>query len=237
MASGHVRLWFRVEGAASADVLDVPSNNNVAELRKAIYAELKAELEPRGITARLLVLSTADGTTYDDPRALVSTLPLDKELIVTGTFVHGAVCVRGGLWSSQFLRPHLDDPFPSVLVGSAKRTDLLCSCASRVYVALCCAVGSRGPARVDSFVEFCSSVEFCEFSVCRCACVRCLLVRVWLFYCGGRGLCVAPLIAATLILVRCSSLCPCAASQRSAAGSTGAQLCSLVGWCYRWPCV
>ena len=42
------------------------------------------------VDAFKLVLKTADGTTYDDPRALVSTLPLDKELIVTGTFVRAA---------------------------------------------------------------------------------------------------------------------------------------------------
>ena len=88
--AASVCVWFRLEGAASADFLDVSSNNNVAQLRKAIYAELKAKLEPRGVIASDLVLSTADGKTYDDPRALVSTLPLDKELIVTGTFVRAA---------------------------------------------------------------------------------------------------------------------------------------------------
>ena len=56
-APGGVRVWFRLEGAASADFLDVSSNNNVAQLRKAIYAELKAKLEPRGVIASELVLS------------------------------------------------------------------------------------------------------------------------------------------------------------------------------------
>jgi hypothetical protein len=89
--SASVPVWFRLEGAASADFLDVSSNNNVAQLRKAIYAELKAELEPRGITARLLVLSTADGkTTYSRGSQPVSTIDAtteDAPLIVAGTFV------------------------------------------------------------------------------------------------------------------------------------------------------
>ena len=89
--AASVRVWFRLEGAASTDFLDVSSNNNVAQLRKAIYAELKAELEPRGITARLLVLSTA-GKTYDDEEATVPTVHQTKKdaLIVTGTFVRAA---------------------------------------------------------------------------------------------------------------------------------------------------
>lgn len=81
-----VRAWFRLEGATSADFLDISSDNNVAQLRKAIYTELKAKLEPRGVIASELVLATADGKTYEDPRALLSTLPFDNEFIVTGKF-------------------------------------------------------------------------------------------------------------------------------------------------------
>ena len=87
--SASVSVWFRLEGGAP-DKVRIEATSDVADLRDAIYAKVKAELEPRGITARLLVLSTADGKTYDDPRALVSTLPLDKEFIVTGTFVRAA---------------------------------------------------------------------------------------------------------------------------------------------------
>jgi hypothetical protein len=55
-------VWFRVE--ATSDIVD---------LRDAIYANLKAELEPRGITARLLVLKTAAGEVYDDEEAKAPT--------------------------------------------------------------------------------------------------------------------------------------------------------------------
>jgi hypothetical protein len=90
-APASVRVWFRLEGAASADFLDVSSNNNVAQLRKAIYAELKAKLEPRGVIASDLVLSTA-GKTYDDEEATVPTVHQTKKdaLIVTGMFVRAA---------------------------------------------------------------------------------------------------------------------------------------------------
>ncbi len=87
--AASVCVWFRLEGAASADFLEVSLNNNVAQLRKAIYAELKAKLEPRGVIASELVLSTADRETYDDEEASVPTVHQTKKeaLIVTGTSV------------------------------------------------------------------------------------------------------------------------------------------------------
>jgi hypothetical protein len=92
--AASVCVWFRLEGAASADFLDVSSNHNVAQLRKAIYAELKAKLEPRGVIASDLVLSTADGkTTYSRGSQPVSTIDAtteDAPLLVTGTFVRVA---------------------------------------------------------------------------------------------------------------------------------------------------
>lgn len=86
-----VRVWFRLEGAASPDFLDVSSSNNVAQLRKAIYAELKAKLEPRGVIASDLVLSTAEGKTYDEEATVPTAHQTKKDtLIVTGTFVRAA---------------------------------------------------------------------------------------------------------------------------------------------------
>jgi hypothetical protein len=83
-APGGVRVWFRLEGAASAATsVVVPSDTIVDDLRKRIKEELGDDA--RGVPAFKLVLSTVDGKTYDDPRALVSTLPLDQEFIVTGT--------------------------------------------------------------------------------------------------------------------------------------------------------
>ena len=87
-APGGVRLWFRLEGAASADRVVLPPGADVADLRDKVKEKLADDA--RGVPAFKLVLKTADGTTYDDPRALVSTLPLDKEFIVTGTFVRAA---------------------------------------------------------------------------------------------------------------------------------------------------
>jgi hypothetical protein len=88
MAAPSVRIWFRLEGAASAFSVVVPDDANVDDLRDKIKEKLADDA--RGVPAFKLVLKTADGTTHDDPRALVSTLPLDKEFIVTGTFVRAA---------------------------------------------------------------------------------------------------------------------------------------------------
>ena len=90
-ASASVVVWFRLEGGAP-DKVRIETSSDIADLRKAIYAELKAELEPRGITARLLVLSTADRKVYDDEEARVPSVHQTKKdaLIVTGTFVRAA---------------------------------------------------------------------------------------------------------------------------------------------------
>ena len=191
LTAASVRVWFRLEGAASTDFLDVSSNNNVAQLRKAIYAELKAELEPRGITARLLVLSTA-GKTYDDEEATVPTVHQTKKdaLIVTGTFVRAA--------RSPFAAAY--GPRSSCGGRTSRRSryaDPLCSCALRVYVALCCAVGSRCPARVDSFVEFCSSVEFCVSQVVTVA----PSLRNWMWFSRA-------LVSAAHAICTCMTRCP-----------------------------
>jgi hypothetical protein len=89
-SAASVRVWFRLDGAATSVIVSFDAN--VDDLRKAIYAELKAELEPRGITARLLVLSTADGKTCDDEEARVPSVHQTKKdaLIVTGAFVRAA---------------------------------------------------------------------------------------------------------------------------------------------------
>ena len=105
-----VRLWFCLEGAATSVIVSFDAI--VDDLRDAIYAKVKAKLEPRGVIASDLVLS-ADGKTYDDPRALVSTLPLDKEFIVTGTFVRAArLSVRGGSWVLAVPPAALERPVP-----------------------------------------------------------------------------------------------------------------------------
>jgi hypothetical protein len=87
-AAPGVRLWFRLDAASAATSVVVPSDAIVDDLRDKIKEKLADDA--RGVPAFKLVLSTADGKTYDDPRALVSTLPLDKEFIVTGTFVRAA---------------------------------------------------------------------------------------------------------------------------------------------------
>lgn len=81
-AAAAVRVWFRLEGAVSADFVDMPSNANVAELRRQIKMELANEL--RHVDAFRVSLSTADGATYNDPRASVSIIPQDAELLVQG---------------------------------------------------------------------------------------------------------------------------------------------------------
>jgi hypothetical protein len=117
-APASVRVWFRLEGAASADFLDVSSNNNVAQLRKAIYAELKAKLEPRGVIASDLVLSTA-GKTYDNEEATVPTVHQTKKdaLIVTGTFVRAA-----------------RSPFAAAAYGPRRSHPCSCLCALRAVL-------------------------------------------------------------------------------------------------------
>jgi hypothetical protein len=101
------RVWFRLEGAASAATsVVVPSDTIVDDLRDKIKEKLKPKLDH--VAALDLVLSTADHkTTYSRASQPVSTIDAtteDAPLIVTGTFVRAArLSVRGGLWSSQFL--------------------------------------------------------------------------------------------------------------------------------------
>jgi hypothetical protein len=89
-APGGVRLWFRLEGAASADRVVLPPGADVADLRDKIKEKLKPKLDH--VAAVDLVLSTADGKTYDDEEASVPTVHHTKKeaLIVTGTFVRVA---------------------------------------------------------------------------------------------------------------------------------------------------
>jgi hypothetical protein len=85
-------VWFRLEGAASATSVDVTDSTNIDRLRDAIYAKIKAKLEPRGVIASDLVLKTAAGKVYDDEEAKAPTAHQTKKeaLIVTGTFVRAA---------------------------------------------------------------------------------------------------------------------------------------------------
>jgi hypothetical protein len=98
-APGGVRLWFRLEGAASAATsVVVPSDTIVDDLRDKIKEKLKPKLDH--VAAVDLVLSTADGkTTYSRASQPVSTIDAtteDAPLIVTGTFVRAArLSVRG----------------------------------------------------------------------------------------------------------------------------------------------
>jgi hypothetical protein len=94
MAAASVcKIWFRLEGTAP-DKVHIETSSDIADLRDAIYAKVKAKLEPRGVIASDLVLSTADrdGKTYDDEEARVPTVHQTKKeaLIVTGTFVRAA---------------------------------------------------------------------------------------------------------------------------------------------------
>ncbi len=88
--SASVLVWFRLEGGA-ADKVRIETSSDIADLRKAYYAELKAKLAPRGVIASDLVLATADGKAYDE-EATVPTVHQTKKdaLIVTGTFVRAA---------------------------------------------------------------------------------------------------------------------------------------------------
>ncbi len=89
-AAPGVRLWFRLEGAASAATsVVVPSDTIFDDLRDKIKEKLKPKLDH--VAALDLVLSTADGkTTYSRASQPVSTIDAtteDTPLIVTGTFV------------------------------------------------------------------------------------------------------------------------------------------------------
>ena len=162
-ASASVLVWFRLEGGAP-DKVRIETSSDIVDLRDAVYAKVKAELEPRGITARLLVLSTADGkTTYSRGSQPVSTIDATTEdipLIVTGAFVCAAWSPFAAAYGSRsssggrtWTRPR-----------HFRYADL--SCCVRVRVRVRCACTWRcAVLLVDSFVEFCSSVEFCVSQV------------------------------------------------------------------------
>jgi hypothetical protein len=77
-APGGIRLWFRLEGAASADRVVLPPGADVADLRDKIKEKLAGQLQVkfgRTVDASELVLSTADGkTTYSRASQPVSTI-------------------------------------------------------------------------------------------------------------------------------------------------------------------
>ena len=88
MAAATFSVWFCFERAAAK--VRIEATDDIADLRDAIYAKLKAKLAPRGIVASDLVLSTADAV-YDE-EARVPTVHQTKKdaLIVTGTYVRAA---------------------------------------------------------------------------------------------------------------------------------------------------
>ena len=165
-AAPAVRIWLRLEGAASATSVVVANDEdaNVDDLRYKIKEKLANKL--KHVDADDLRLSTADGTPYEDPEAPVPSVhnKAALALVVKGTFVRAArspfAAAHG---SSQFLWPHLK-PLRPELVGSAKRTELLAVC-SRVRVVfvrtellacsscLCVGVASAGSICVCMFVS------------------------------------------------------------------------------------
>ena len=93
-AAPAVRIWLRLEGAASATSVVVANDEdaNVDDLRYKIKEKLANKL--KHVDADDLRLSTADGkTTYSRGSQPVSTIDAtteDAPLIVTGTFVRAA---------------------------------------------------------------------------------------------------------------------------------------------------
>jgi hypothetical protein len=73
MAMATTRVWFKLQGAATATSVLMPTDALVDDLRKEIKKELKPKLDE--VAAADLILSTtnADGktATYDDPEAPV----------------------------------------------------------------------------------------------------------------------------------------------------------------------
>ena len=88
MAAVDVRVWFKLEGAASATSAVMPDDALVDDLRDKIKEKLAADV--KDVPASRLVLSTANGTTtYGRASAPVSDLNAtseDRPLIVTGTW-------------------------------------------------------------------------------------------------------------------------------------------------------
>ncbi len=90
---GH-RVWFKLEGAASADRVDVPPGADVVDLRDAIQKKLTGQLQAkhgRVVDAGELRLSSADGKTNYDEEALVSTIAPAHATKATALLVTG-VC-------------------------------------------------------------------------------------------------------------------------------------------------
>ena len=73
VAMATTRVWFKLQGAASADYVLMPTDALVADLRKEIKEKLSDDY--KGSAARLILSTTngADGktATYDDPEAPV----------------------------------------------------------------------------------------------------------------------------------------------------------------------
>jgi hypothetical protein len=97
MAMATTRVWFKLQGAASADYVLMPTDALVADLRKEIKEKLANRL--REVDAADLILSTtnvADGktATYDDPEAPVPAAhqKAAQALIVTSAFACLACC-------------------------------------------------------------------------------------------------------------------------------------------------
>ena len=91
------RVWFKLQGAATATSVLMPTDALVDDLRKEIKKELKPKLDE--VAAADLILSTtnvADGkTTYDRASAPVSVVGAtteDAPLIVTSAFACLACC-------------------------------------------------------------------------------------------------------------------------------------------------
>ena len=91
------RVWFKLQGAASADYVPMPTDALVADLRKEIKEKLSDDY--KGSAARLILSTTngADGktATYDRASAPVSVVGAtteDAPLIVTSAFACLACC-------------------------------------------------------------------------------------------------------------------------------------------------
>jgi hypothetical protein len=95
------RVWFKLQGAASADYVLMPTDALVADLREKVKEKLAGPLQDirgRPVSSSELILSTtnADGktATYDDPEAPVPAAhqKAAQALIVTSAFACLACC-------------------------------------------------------------------------------------------------------------------------------------------------
>ncbi len=93
-----VRVWFKLEGAASADFVklsDLPPEPIIGDLRDAIYAKNKAKLEPQRVVSADLRLSSTDGKSNYDEETLVSTIAPAHATKATGLLVTSACLLCG----------------------------------------------------------------------------------------------------------------------------------------------